>query len=356
MSNKAELQPGTKADTLFSPCKIFASTVKTTRNAPARACLALLLVVLLLSSSALAQASAAAPNVVRLKAEAALPGPNIALGEVAEISGPNAETLGRVDLGPVPWPGTKRLIDTTVAKIKLFRDGIDLNEVTIIGEGCVVTTKTVTVPGREILEVARKLLLERLPWPSEDVNIEPEAEPEDREVAAGSGTPVLEAATAGSITSAGKVRVLVTGKADGRSLFRTTVSFQVHVFGTVIVARRRIRRGEIFTEDNIVGRRLDVTTLSMGSPCSRAELIGNKAARAISPGKPISRKMVITPPVVKRGNVVQIVFKTPFLSLSARGVAKDSAAPGEVVRVKNIDSGREVIGKAMPDGSVSVSY
>ncbi|NQT20642.1 MAG: flagellar basal body P-ring formation protein FlgA [Planctomycetes bacterium] len=291
-----------------------------------------------------------------MKQEATLPGPDIVLGDVAGLSGAAAD-LAAVSLAPVPWPGTKRLIDATVVKIKLYRDGVDLTTVDIIGQGCVVSTKTITASGDEILNVARNLLIERLPWAPENIRIEPEARPADREVAAGSGRMVLEASMAARIPAGGKVRVVVTGKAADRPLFRTTVSFQVRVFETIIVARRGIYRGETFTEDNVVERRLDVTTLSPGNLYSRVSgVIGNKAKRSIRTGMPITRKMVVVPPIINRGDLVQIIFKTKFLSLAAKGKARESGAPGQVIRVINIDSGREVTGQVTPTGQVSVAF
>lgn len=358
MSSKTELQPGKEAEALDSQSAASRSKSKTL-IAPARACSVLLSIILLLSASAPAEerGPSANTNTVRLKTQTELPGPNIMLGDVADVHGPNAERLAEVDLGPVPWPGTRRLIDATVVKIKLYGDNVDYTKVQITGDGCIVSTKTVTVPGQEILDVARELLLERLPWPAEDVQIEIEEKPANREVPAGSGRPTLEASMAGGFAAGGKARVIVTGKAHGRSLFRTTVCFLVHVFEEIVVARRDIHQGEIFNEDNVAGRRLDVTALSPGNLYSEAAaLIGKRAARSIRTGMPIARQVVIVPPVIKRGDMVQIVFKTPFLSLTARGLSKESGAPGQMIRVQNIDSGREVIGRVTPGGQVSVAF
>lgn len=358
MSDKAELQPGKEAgasDSLSTAPMRKSHTLP----APARACLAVLPIILLLSSSSFAEAPASGPekNVIRLKEKATLPGPDIMLGDVAEIAGPDAGKLAETNLGPVPWPGTERLIDATVVKIKLYRDEFDLTRAHITGGGCVVSTKTVTVSGEEILNVARNLLIERLPWAPENTSIEPEARPSDREVAAGSAQIVLEATMAGSVATGGKARVVVTGKAADRPLFRTTVSFRIRVFEMIIVARRAIHRGEVFSEDNVAGRRLDVTTLSPSDLYSQASgLIGNKAARSIRAGRPIKRKMVIIPPIINRGDKVEMVFKTRFFTLAAWGVAEETGAPHQVIRITNIDSGRRVIGRVLPSGKVLVGF
>jgi len=330
------------------------SVTRRAHSTPARVRAAALLLCLLLSSSA---AAAQAITTVALKEHALLPGPTISLGDVAAIDGPDATALAAADLGPVPWPGTQRLIDPTVVKICLYRDGIDLRRLAITGDGCVVTTQTVTVSGDEILEAARALLIQRLPWPRENVQIEPQQRPEDRQVPAGAGKLVLHAALSGGIGTDGSARVHVTGKAGSASLFRAAVCFKVRVFNNIIVARRDLHQGETFSDDNIVTRRLDVTQLSPGDLyLEAAPLFGKRAARSIRAGMPITRRMVVIPPIVKRGDVVKITFVTDYLRLSALGLAVEPGAPGDTIRVINKDSGREVTGRVTDTGDVSVSF
>ena len=54
--------------------------------------------------------------------------------------------------------------------------------------------------------------------------------------------------------------------------------------------------------------------------------------------------------------MVQIIYKTDFMALSARGVAQEDGIPGKVIRVRNVDSAREVVGEVLPNGQISVSF
>ena len=368
MDSTSKLQPGSMADWELRTARRGPAACGTRLSpepapTPARNSFAALLPALVFSCcfalfiSNAGGADARNATTISFKPEVVLPGPAISLSQVAEVAGPAAEKLQALDLGPVPWPGTQRLIYATVVKIKLFREGLDLGGFAFKGDGCVVTVKTQIVPGADILEAARKLLLERLPWPEESVEIELEAQPADQEVIAGSSKPVLEAAMLGDVAPGGKVHVSVTGSVDGTAIFRTTVSFQVRVLQTVIVARCDIAHGELFSADNLTERRLDVSTLTPGNLLdASAQLIGKKAARLVRAGMPITRQMVIVPPVVKRGGVVQIIYKTDFMVLSARGVAQEDGIPGKVIRVRNVDSAREVVGEVLSNGQVSVSF
>ena len=318
---------------------------------PARKWFATLLILLLFAPAAFG----AEPVTIAFKESAEVPGPNVSLGQVAELTGPEAAKLAGLDLGPVPWPGTKRLIDATMVKIKLYREGWDLTNVEFAGEGCIVSTQTITVTGSEMVEAARAFLEARIPWPAEDVQIEVESQPDDHLVAAGTAAPVLEASLTGDIPAGGKVRVIVTGSSGGTALFRTAVGFHVRAFQNIVVARRDISQGEPFTDENVIERRLDVTAMSPGNLVpDKSALGGKKAARSIRTGIPIARQMVVIPPVIKRGSIVQIIYQTPFLSLSASGLAQEDGVPGKMIRLRNVDSGREVIGEVLPGGQVRV--
>jgi len=319
---------------------------------PARVMLVPLLIFLAASGTALC----GEVTTITLKESVELAGPNVLLTQAAEIEPPD-DTIAGVDLGPVPWPGSKRLVDAAVVKIALYREGFDLNKIKIQGRGCVVTTRTVTIPGDEIAEAARKLLVERLPWDEENVAIEIEQTPEDKKVAAGGGTPLLSASMVGRTNPSGRVNVVVTGVIDETPVFKTTVAFHVHVFETIAVAERDIARGEKFSDGNTTLRRMEVSSLAPGSVFTEtAQLAGMKAARVIRAGMPVTRHVVIVPPVVRRGAVVTIVFRTDSIKLTARGIAREDGAPGDIIRVKNVDSGREISAEVQPDGSVSVSF
>ena len=348
------LQPGTTAAVTASEASqpVHSVLLRMAVINPAREWLMMLLILLLAASGVQAAEQGAT---IAFKKSAEVPGPGITVAQVADVAGAQAEKIAALDLGEVPWPGTKRLIDATVVKIKLYREGIDLKKISFSGDGCTVSTQTITVSGGEILEAARKALLERLAWPPENVQIEAESQPGDQLVAAGAARPTLEAAMSGDVARGGKTRVSVTGSVEGKPIFRATVSFVVHAFETILVARRDITQGETFTEENIIGRRLDVTTLSPGSLFNdAAALAGRKAARAIRAGLPITRQTVVIPPAVRRGTIVQIVYKTPFLSLAAAAIAQEDGSPGKMIRLVNADSGREVIGEVLPNGQVRV--
>lgn len=83
-------------------------------------------------------------------------------------------------------------------------------------------------------------------------------------------------------------------------------------------------------------------------------LAGQVARRTLLPGKPILLSDLKAPDLVRAGAAVTLVFREGGLVITGLGTALRSAAEGEMVRVRNADSGVVVSGIVEPDGSVRI--
>ena len=88
---------------------------------------------------------------------------------------------------------------------------------------------------------------------------------------------------------------------------------------------------------------------------SREALVGKAARRTLLPGKPISPMAVDAPRLVVLGAQVKLVFAEDGLVITTYGQALQNGAAGDIVRVRNQDSGLVVSGRVQPDGSIRVS-
>jgi flagella basal body P-ring formation protein FlgA len=87
----------------------------------------------------------------------------------------------------------------------------------------------------------------------------------------------------------------------------------------------------------------------------RRDLIGKVSRRTLLPGQPIPLSAVENPRIISVGAQVRIIFAEDGLFITALGVALQQGAIGEVIRVRNHDSGLMVNGVIQPDGSIKVS-
>ena len=88
---------------------------------------------------------------------------------------------------------------------------------------------------------------------------------------------------------------------------------------------------------------------------SRSALIGKIARRTLLPGAPIPSIAVDIQKIIRIGSQVKIVFSEGGMLIVAFGVAQQAGAIGDVIRVRNQDSGLFVSGRIQPDGSIRVS-
>lgn len=84
-------------------------------------------------------------------------------------------------------------------------------------------------------------------------------------------------------------------------------------------------------------------------------LIGKVARRTLLPGQPIPTIAVDNPRIVKTGAQVRIVFSEGGMQIIAYGIAQQPGAIGEIIRVRNLESGIFVSGRVQADASILVS-
>ena len=84
------------------------------------------------------------------------------------------------------------------------------------------------------------------------------------------------------------------------------------------------------------------------------ELDGKVASRTLLPGRYIPANRCASPGWSKQGASVQMIFVAGGLTISAAAITLQPGAAGDVVKVRNVDSGKVLSGTVMADGSIRV--
>ena len=88
---------------------------------------------------------------------------------------------------------------------------------------------------------------------------------------------------------------------------------------------------------------------------SRSLIVGKAARQTLLPGHAIPFSAVSNRKLVSNGAAVKLVFSEGDLVIMTTGAALQDGSIGDIVRVRNDDSGVTVSGAVQPDGSVRVS-
>jgi flagellar basal body P-ring formation protein FlgA len=145
---------------------------------------------------------------------------------------------------------------------------------------------------------------------------------------------------------------------------RTALAFAVVLaFASPVLAQTSVipsAKAVIYPGDVIDDEMLaDISPLTDGAggpfAQSRSELIGKMARRTLLPGRAIPLRAIDNPRVVRNGAEVQIVYVEGDLTIVTAGAALQDGAVGDVIKIRNSDSGVTVVGTVRRDGSVQVN-
>jgi flagellar basal body P-ring formation protein FlgA len=113
--------------------------------------------------------------------------------------------------------------------------------------------------------------------------------------------------------------------------------------------------GEIITEDMLTNAPLAAPAYSGPLAMSPGDIVGMAAARTLLPGQSIPMASVAPPRALRAGAPVKMIYVDGGLTITASGSALQDGAVGQLVKVRNDDSGVTVSGKLRGDGSVLVN-
>lgn len=144
---------------------------------------------------------------------------------------------------------------------------------------------------------------------------------------------------------------LAAGAALLLGAFAPALADQTIPVPTVTIYPGQIIRDAMLAErpvpDDFAGR--DMTVLD------RQSLIGKTARRTLLPGLPIATNMIAEPRVVTVGAMVKVVFTEGGLVITTYASALQAGSVGDVIALRNLESGVTISGTIEKDGSVMVS-
>ena len=121
------------------------------------------------------------------------------------------------------------------------------------------------------------------------------------------------------------------------------------------VATRQITRGTLLPEAKLKKQRHNMIKV-------RQDLWGGNPSDGrfwfqenISPGRLIYDKAVVMKPVVRRGNLAKAIITTGPLLVSTNVKVLEDGAPGEVVRVQNVRTRKEIIGEVIDEKTIKIT-
>lgn len=298
--------------------------------------------------------------IVTLQPEVTVPGPQVTLGEIAEVRS-NEKTLAArlltLDLGAAAPPGLARIIDQFTLRQRVRQAELPGNIQFAGAERVQVSTDALNVPAETLVDTARRWLLEHLQADPDQTTLTPLSVPRGLILPRGHLTLRVQP-PAGSIQD-GSVSLVLEAVVDGggqRTVRYSQVSFQLDRLRQVVVAVRPLLRKRVISTPDVRIETRSGSQIPSGALSDLADAVGKEIVRETGAGDVLTTQTVRAPIVVRRGTPILLLLDGPGFRITARGVALEEGGVGQMIRVMNQTSRKELHGRIEDDGSVRIPF
>lgn len=153
----------------------------------------------------------------------------------------------------------------------------------------------------------------------------------------------------------GDLVVYVQELKEGSSVRTFPVRVSVRTFGPVVVLKHRVDRHHTISEKDLKVVRRETTFLPRDIVRSPKEAIGLRTKGIIVAGTVLRKGLLEEPPVVRRGDRVTMRVVLPGILVEAEGEAREDGRIGEIISVRNVRSGKVVMGRVVDEHAVVVA-
>lgn len=310
------------------------------------------------SSGAIAAQTPADPVRVSLKSLVLVRERQIALRDVADVTGGNEKEVGRlgsIRLGRAPRLGyTEELSVEEIRRRVRARSGEPSESIVWEGRTVKIETAAVGYDGRRIVEFATDHVRHALPSGRyERVEIQPaEAAPA---VYLPAGEVSLKARDiAAARLARSRVAVWVDVLLDGEFYRSVIIPLRLELFGPALVARKSLPRGHLTTPEEFEFRQLDLALLPAEAVASESAL-RRRLSRALTAGDVLLETSLEERLAVGAGDAVILQLRNGAVQIESQAQALSAGAVGQIVKVRPGTSDAEILAEVLAPGVVKFS-
>ncbi len=292
-------------------------------------------------------------SVVAFQADAAslrimttLSGPTVQLKDLFDDPGPNSDRV----LGPGPAPGGRIIVEASQLGAIARMYGVDWRPVSRADRA------VLEWPGRPLrredaLAAVREALIAS--GASRDCTIEMPGF--SAPIVPADATPRPAVAQLDYDSVSGRFTALLSIVGVGMEPINARISGHVDDTIELPVATSRLAAGAVLRSDDIRLARVSTSGVKTEVVRASADAMGMQTKRQLVAGQPIAVGDLMRPNAVQRGALVQMRLSVNGLSVIGQGVALESGAAGERIRVQNTGSRAVVDAEVVGPGQVRVA-
>lgn len=123
----------------------------------------------------------------------------------------------------------------------------------------------------------------------------------------------------------------------------------------VPVLTRQLRQGDVIEQGDIEYRTLPERQLRKDTVTDVESILGQSPRRIISSGRPVRSSEITQPTMVKKGQMVEVHYTTPYMMIRTSGEALEDGARNALIRVKNSKTEKAITARVVAAGRVEAN-
>ena len=211
-----------------------------------------------------------------------------------------------------------------------------------------------TLTAEEIKQGATDFLFRTLPWEKEQLEIE--IFYHGGKITLPSGEKFLIYKKRGGTKNVGRIPITLEIKVDGIFQKRIGINSRVIISEEVVKTTRKIKKGELFTTDNIHIETIK-TERQLGNTIKKIkDALGYEAVNYLPNGRPLLRRSIKKPALGSKGNKIMILAQKGGMKITTPGILKEDGYKDAMVQVLNIESKKIIYGRLVDSNTVKVNF
>ena len=154
----------------------------------------------------------------------------------------------------------------------------------------------------------------------------------------------------------GSMSMAILARQNDKVVRNIPVRIDVEALTDMVVTLRQIDYGSCLTAIDLTLQKREITSNSHLSARKVEDVIGKKTRITLRANQPVRVDQIEKIPLIKSGQMVTIIAENGVLKVSVTGKANSSGAEGDIIRVQNLTSLKEIPAKVIDASTVQVAF
>lgn len=211
---------------------------------------------------------------------------------------------------------------------------------------------TVVLPEQEVRATVERYLADKLAGRGWETSLSRLSLPQGVRVPAGARD--LELVVPASWGGWGPVSAALVVRVNGVVEKNLPVRLQVDARTRMVTATRQLLAGTVLQHHDLTIELQDLAKADGVPVMALQDAVGKKTRVTVRAGAPLKSTQLVSVPVVVSGQLVTIIAENESMRITVTGRAKSSGAVGDLIRVQNLSSNREIPARVLDAATVQV--